>query len=278
VNYLVDYEEAIPMPPAGSESKDRDLLRRIEELTQANEKIQLSMYALAHDLTVPLRATRTYTELLLRRTEGKLDEESVQIPGNILRGLDRMKRLIHDVLEVAKASDPDVTTVPVDTRAVAQLALQNLRKPIEKAGAMVSLGFLPMVYVNEEHTLRLFENLLGNAIKYRSEKRLEIDISASRNDQEWIFSIRDNGIGIAPAYHNQIFEMFKRLHSRSKYDGSGLGLAVCKRIIQSYNGRIWVESDVGEGSTFYFTISTKWHASGPPSTYPSEKHKPVRAS
>ena len=141
MNYLVDYEDAIPMPPAGSESKDRDLLRRIEELTQANEKIQLSMYALAHDLTVPLRATRTYTELLLRRTEGKLEEESVQIPGNILRGLDRMKRLIHDVLEVAKASDPDVTTVPVDTRAVAQLALQNLRKPIEKAG--VIMPFFP---------------------------------------------------------------------------------------------------------------------------------------
>ena len=233
----------------------QELLNRIEELTKANEELQRSAYAVAHDLQEPLRSIGVYTELLQERTQGKLDEECLRLLQFVLGGVDRMKLLIQQMLEFARIGhEPGEKKVQVDTYAAAELALQDLRPVIDATGAKIHIESLPTVYASQEEILRLLENLISNAIKYHGEEPPEIRISASLNNEGWVFSVKDKGIGIDPQYHHQIFEMFQRLDSTSKQDGSGMGLATCKKIVERHSGRIWVESEPGKGSTFYFTL------------------------
>ena len=195
------------------------------------------------------------TELFLRRKRGELDADSSEILSSVVKGVNRMKHLIRDIMELAKATNaPAEATAEVDTRATVESAIVNLGQAIHESGARIIVDQLPTVCANESAMLRLFQNLIANAIKYRADKRAEIYICAALRDEDYIFSIKDNGIAIDPQYRDKIFEPFRRLHGRSQYEGSGLGLAECHRIIESLKGRIWVESKPGEGSTFFFTI------------------------
>jgi chemotaxis family two-component system sensor kinase Cph1 len=246
-----------PIKPAGpvSEGNEQEFRVLIADLTSVNEELQHSAYVLAHDLQAPLRAIATFTRLLKDRIQGNLDEESAHMFDFVLSSVERMKGLIQGMLELARINErAEVENVQVETRAAVQLALRDLEPAIEATGAKICIDSLPTVYGDPEQILRLFENFIGNAIKYRGKNTPEIRISASPREDAWVFSIEDNGIGIDSRYHIRIFDMFQRLHSASKYEGSGVGLAACRKIVQRHNGRIWVESQPGRGATFYFSI------------------------
>jgi two-component system, chemotaxis family, sensor kinase Cph1 len=196
------------------------------------------------------------TQLLLNRAGSNLDEESSRMLASVVKGVERMTRLIGDVMEFAKAGNlPKQTDAAIDAHAIAEAAIANLEQAVQESGAEILVDPLPLVYANQGALLRLFQNLIANAIKYRRDKPPQIHISASERRDAWIFSVKDNGIGIECQYHKKIFEPFRRLHGQSEYEGSGLGLSACLRIVQSFNGSIWVESEPGEGSTFFFTIA-----------------------
>ena len=222
-------------------------------LRRSNEELERFSFILAHDLLEPVRSISAMTQLFLSRNESNLDKESVQMLNFAVGGADRMKKLVTDILEFAKVSH-EATEHEVDARAVAEAAVRDLNEAVVQSGAKVVVHSLPILQTNEGHLLRLFLNLIGNAIKYRGENPPEVHISAASEGNEWVFSIRDNGIGIDPKYHDQIFDPFHRLHSASEYEGSGVGLAICKRIVERHHGRIWVESKHGKGATFHFTM------------------------
>ena len=233
---------------AALESRTRELLR-------LNEGLECFAHAASHDLQAPLHTIGAMTQLFLRRCGESLDPKSTEPLALVVKCVEQMSQLIRDILEFAKACNTTQEESPrIDSGAVAQLAIANLDQAVKESGAKVTIDQLPVIRVNKSAMLRLFQNLIGNAIKYRGENTPQIHISASRGQGEWVFSIRDNGIGIDPRYHNKIFEPFKRLHGQSRYEGSGLGLSACRRIVQSLEGRIWLESKPGEGSTFFFTL------------------------
>jgi len=223
------------------------------ELARSNEELERFAFAVAHDLRAPLRSIETMTQLFLKLNAGTLDEESAQLLDFVVNSADRMDRLIQDLLEFATVSQ-QAETSEVDAKAVAELAAQDLQEAFDQSGATIVIESLPVIRANEGQLLRLFQNLIGNAIKYRGENTPEILIAASSTAGKTVFSVKDNGIGIDPQYHQQIFDPVRRLHTDSEYEGTGVGLAICKRVVQQHNGRIWVKSRPGEGSTFYFTI------------------------
>ena len=228
---------------------------RTQELIRINEALERFAYTASHDLQEPLRTIGGMTELLLRRAGYTLDSQSSEMLALVVKAVSRMERLIRDLMDLAKATDASTQpTSDVDMRAVAEMAIANLGQAIRESGARIILEELPLVHANETAMVRLVQNLIANAIKYRTDTPPVIHISASRRKQDSTFSIRDNGIGIAPEYTQKIFEPFQRLHGRADYEGSGLGLAACRRIVEALNGTIWVESKGGEGSTFFFTI------------------------
>jgi PAS domain S-box-containing protein len=227
---------------------------RTRELVQLNQSLERFAYTASHDLQEPLRTICAMTELFLSRNRDELDSESSHMLAAVIKGAERMKQLISDILEFAKASNLTSSTAEVDMRVIVQAAIDNLGQAILECGAEIVVDQLPVVSSNESAMLRLVQNLIVNAIKYRADKPPKIHISAVSTDGEYVFSIQDNGIGIDPKYAGRIFEPFQRLHTRSQYEGSGLGLAACRRIVESLQGRIWVESAPGAGSTFLFTI------------------------
>lgn len=234
------------------------VIERSRELARSNEELQRFAYTIAHDLQEPLRGIRLSSELLLKRSGERLDAASMQLINSILGGADRMKRLIRAILEFASVSyEPAAAVIQVDLQAIANAALQHLRTAIDEAGAHITLGPLPVVYANEAQMLSLFQNYIGNAIKYHGEKTPEIEVSSFFDEDGCVISIKDNGTGIDPKYHDRIFETFSRLHDRARYQGTGIGLATCKRIVERHGGRTWVESEPGKGATFYFTIPGK---------------------
>jgi PAS domain S-box-containing protein len=241
---------------------------RTQELVRLNEGLERFAYAASHDLQEPLRTIGAMAELFLSRAGGNLDKESSQILASVVTAVSRMKRLIRDVMDLARAADVSSQPAEVDMGAVTELALANLGEAIKESGGSITVEQLPIVHANETAMLRLMQNLIANAIKYRAADRTpEVHVSASLRDQGWTFCVRDNGIGIDTEYREKIFEPFRRLHARAQYEGSGLGLAACLRIVQLLNGRIWVESKPGEGSAFFFTI--------PPQTDP-ERSEPAK--
>ena len=234
---------------------EENLIKLNEDLTRSNRDLEQFAYAASHDLQEPLRMVASYTELLARRYDGLLDEQGHTFITYALEGATRLKRLIDDLLVYSRVGTVGRLRAPTDTRAVVAEALRNLQASLEESGALVTVGDLPTVRADSSQLIQLFQNLVGNAIKFRrSCEALRIVISARNLGEEWRFSVRDNGIGIDPQYADKVFDIFQRLHSREEYPGTGIGLALCKRIVERHGGRIWVESTPGQGATFHFTL------------------------
>jgi light-regulated signal transduction histidine kinase (bacteriophytochrome) len=226
--------------------------RRLAELQQTKTQLEQAIYTLAHDLREPLRQIGTQTQFLKRHLKPAMDQESATMLESVMAAVTRMRGMIDATLELGERIHESAAILVVDTRAVIHSVLQTL--PVHEAEATVRMGYLPPVAANPDHVHHLFQNLLGNAIKYRSERPFEIALEASREKNVWVFTVRDNGIGIEPEDYDRIFEMFRRGRNNGVREGNGLGLATCKGIVERYNGRIWVESTPGDGSTFFFTL------------------------
>jgi len=233
------------------------LARKAEELTRSNEELEQFAYVASHDLQEPLRMISSYTQLLAERYKGKLDEDADDFIAFAVDGAERMKRLINDLLEYSRVTTRGKPFEVVDSQLILNEVRRNLAFTIEKAGATITCDSLPAVFADRAQLSRVFQNLISNAVKFRGEKPALVHIAAITGPQETIFSVRDNGIGIEPEYTKKIFAVFQRLQSRREYEGTGIGLAVCKKIIERHGGRIWVDSEVGNWSSFCFTIPEK---------------------
>jgi signal transduction histidine kinase len=222
-------------------------------IQRANDNLREFAHVASHDLQEPLRSVTGFSELLRRRYKGKLDDEADEFIGLIHSGAVRMQNLIRALLEYSRATAPGGDPVqPVDSAAALRVALDNLNTAIQSTGACIQTLDLPTVRAHEIAVVQLFQNLISNAIKY-SKQHPEIQISAQREDGFWKFAVADNGIGIDPRDQQRVFQIFKRAHG-DEYPGSGIGLAICSRIVERYGGRIWVEGAPGEGSTFFFSL------------------------
>ncbi|MDH3583203.1 MAG: ATP-binding protein, partial [Phycisphaerae bacterium] len=205
-------------------------------------------------LQTPLRSIAGFVGLLQRRYAGKLDEQADRWIARAVDGTERMQTLIRDLLTYSRVDSRSRPFEPVDTNQAFENALALLEASIEDAGAEVTSDPLPTVYGDASQLVQLLQNLIGNGLKYHGEAAAKVHVSARRQGEEWEFSVRDNGIGIAPEHQERIFEILRRLHSEQEYPGTGIGLAVCRRVVQRHGGRIWVESEPGKGSDFRFTM------------------------
>jgi PAS domain S-box-containing protein len=240
---------------------EEKLAALVEELRRSNTELEQFAYVASHDLQEPLRMVASYTQLLARRYEGRLDPEADEFIAYAVDGANRMQKLINDLLTYSRVGTRGRELKPTDSQAAFEAARANLRRAIEEAGAeVVCLGELPTVVGDHTQLVQLFQNLISNAIKFsgQEEEVPRVEVGAKRlvgpQEEEWLFWVRDNGIGIEERYKERIFRIFQRLHGKDEYGGTGIGLAVCKKIVERHGGRIWVDSEVGEGSTFYFTL------------------------
>jgi PAS domain S-box-containing protein len=233
--------------------RTQELLRSNEALRQSNDDLNQFAYAASHDLQEPLRMVALYSQLLQRKYFGKLDANADQYISYVVGGARRMEMLLKDLLTYSQTgSSAEGPAETVDFTDVIRKVLLNLQASVEQSGALITWDAIPAVHAHEIRLVQLLQNLVGNAIKYRGEDAPRIHISAEWQETEWVLSVQDNGIGIAPEYAQQIFKIFKRLHGQD-YPGTGIGLAICQRIVETYGGRIWVESK-GKGSCFHFTL------------------------
>ncbi|MGH9627397.1 MAG: ATP-binding protein, partial [Bryobacteraceae bacterium] len=236
---------------------DIDDQKRTEEaLRQANHDLEQFAFSASHDLQEPLRNVAIYGQLLKKRYGTKLDADGDEFLGYIVEGALRMETLLRGLLTYTQVtgSSEEEQAPSVDPNAVMKNVVSILHGAIDQSQAVITCDHLPELRVQEIHLQQLFQNLLANALKYRSTEPPSIHVSARRYGLHWTFSVRDNGIGIDPMYKQQVFGIFKRLHTREKYSGAGIGLAICQKIVERYGGRIWVESEVGKGSTFIFSL------------------------
>lgn len=232
------------------------LLRKLDELYRSNEELQQFAYIASHDLQEPLRMVASYTQLLAKRYKGRLDSDADEFIAFAVDGASRMQRLIQDLLTYSRVGTKGTELVETSSDEALRYALVNLRGAIEEGGALVTHDPLPSVLADEMQLIQLFQNLVGNAIKYQGEGVPQIHVSARRNGEDrWIFSVQDNGLGIDSQYFERIFGMFQRLHKREDFAGTGIGLAVCKKIVERHGGKISVESEPGHGSTFRFSLA-----------------------
>jgi PAS domain S-box-containing protein len=234
---------------------EENLLRTAEELKQKNDQLQQFAYVASHDLQEPLRMVASYTQLLAKRYVGRLDSDADEFIAYAVDGCNRMQQLILDLLAYSRSGADGKAQRVISTEDVLQEALMNLRAMIEESGAVVTHDSLPTIMSSGSQLGQIFQNLIGNAIKYRSASAPHVNISATKDGAKgWIFAVRDNGMGIEPQYFEKIFVLFQRLHGREEFSGTGIGLAVCKKIVEQLGGTIWVESQPEKGSTFYFSL------------------------
>ncbi len=238
----------------GSSTDIGDQKEKEAELRRANDDLQQFAYSASHDLQEPIRNVAVYSEIVARRYKNVLDADGQQFLGFLREGGRRLAALIDDLLAYTKAGRAEIQSTRVNASEALQKALADLSEAIRQSGASVTWGALPEVYMSEAHLQQVFQNLVANGLKYRNDTAPKIHISAEGEGGMWRFAVRDNGIGIDPQFKETIFGVFKRLHRDDKYSGTGIGLAICQRVVERYGGRIWVESEPGSGATFYFTI------------------------
>jgi len=236
---------------------EEKLLKAMSDLEHSNKELEQFAYVASHDLQEPLRMVASYTQLLGKRYKDKLDSDANDFIAFAIDGAVRMQTLINDLLAFSRISSKVKPFTSVNLSEVLGEALMSLQSIIIENSAIILNDNLPSVLGDDSQLTRLFQNLIGNAIKYRRDIPPEIHISAEEMKSEWKISVQDNGIGIEKDFYEKIFIIFQRLHSRDKYPGTGIGLAICKRIVEMHGGRIWLESEKGHGSTFYFTIPIK---------------------
>jgi light-regulated signal transduction histidine kinase (bacteriophytochrome) len=225
------------------------------DLERSNKELEQFAYVASHDLQEPLRMVASYTQLLARRYKGKLDSEADEFIGFAVDGARRMQELINDLLTYSRVGSRPLDLQLVDSGQVVDQVIGDLGPSIEETGARIERDELPTVYADRLQLHQLFQNLIANALKFQKPGVApEVRVSARSDDGQWTFSVSDNGIGIEPQYLQRIFVLFQRLHSRAEYPGTGIGLAICKKIVERYGGTMRVESEPGRGTTFEFTM------------------------
>jgi PAS domain S-box-containing protein len=232
-----------------------ELAEKTKDLERSNGELAQFAYVASHDLQEPLRMVSSYVQLLGRRYKGQLGAEADEYIHFAVDGVVRMQSLIQDLLAYSRVSTKGKVSEVTNAREPLERALANLQGAIKESGASVRYNGLPTLPCDASQMVQLFQNLVGNAIKYCGERPPQVSVDAKPDSNEWIFSVQDNGIGIDPEYYERIFTIFQRLHNRAEYPGTGIGLAICKKIVERHGGRIWVESQPGSGSTFYFTMA-----------------------
>jgi len=228
-----------------------------QELRRSNAELEQFAYVASHDLQEPLRMVASFSQLLAKRYQGKLDQDADDFIGFAVDGARRMQALINDLLAFSRVGTRGRAFEPTDSNAVLQKALTNLTTLMEESQAVVTHGPLPTILADGGQLMQVFQNLIANAIKFRGSEPPRIHLAAETQGEGWRYAVQDNGIGIAKEHQERIFTIFQRLHPRSEYPGTGIGLAICKKIVERHGGRIWVDSELGKGSTFYFTITGK---------------------
>ena len=232
----------------------RELERHSAELTRSNAELEQFAYVASHDLQEPLRMVASYSQLLARRYRDKLDSDAEEFIEFIVDGANRMQALINDLLAFSRVGTRGKPFEPTDVADVVARAISNVQVAIEEAGAQVEVGPMPAVVGDSTQLVQLFQNLISNAIKFHGDDAPRVTITAEPAGEAVTFSLTDNGIGIDPQYADRIFLLFQRLHTKREYAGTGIGLAICKKIVERHGGRIWVEGRPGEGTTFHFTL------------------------
>jgi light-regulated signal transduction histidine kinase (bacteriophytochrome) len=248
---------------------ERELANKAEELERSNRDLEQFAYVASHDLQEPLRMVATYTQLLAERYRGKLDEQADKYIHYAVDGALRMQTLIQDLLAFSRAGRQGTEVRPTNVDRVLHSAMANLEAAIRESGAVVEREELPEVMANGPQLQQVFQNLIGNAIKFRSTEAPVVHVAAREQDGLVLFSIADNGIGIAAENQENIFTIFQRLHTREEYPGNGIGLAICKRIVESQGGKIWVESQPSQGTTFKFCLPSAPAAGGAQTSMPA---------
>jgi PAS domain S-box-containing protein len=238
----------------GSYTDIHEQKERETQLRMVNADLEQFVYSASHDLQEPVRTVAVYSEIVAKRYHEQLDGNGQQFLGFLKEGGRRLAMLIRDLLAYTRAGNVQDGRATVDSVRVLQHTLASLAEAIRESDATVTYDALPEVFIGEAHLQQLFQNLITNAIKYRSTDAPRINISAERTAGEWRFRVRDNGIGIDPQYKEKIFGVFKRLHHDDNRGGTGIGLAICRRVVEQYGGRIWVESEEGQGASFFFTV------------------------
>ncbi len=233
---------------------DAKLRELVQQLTRSNRDLEQFAYVASHDLQEPLRMVANYCQLLQQRYKDRLGSDANDFIGFAVDGARRMQTLINDLLAFSRIGTNSRKLGTIDANACLGAAVKNLDAAIAASKALITHDRLPAVVADETEIIQVFQNLIGNSIKFRRETPPLIHVSAQPDGADWRFGVRDNGIGIAPEYRDQIFAIFRRLHPPDEYPGTGIGLAICKKIVERYGGRIWIESVVGAGSTFYFTL------------------------
>ncbi|HWT83276.1 MAG TPA: ATP-binding protein, partial [Candidatus Methylomirabilis sp.] len=249
-----DYVNLYASDTTARKRAEESLQQTLAELERSNQELEQFAYVASHDLQEPLRMVSSFTQLLASRYQDRLDQQAKEFIAFAVDGATRMQRLIQDLLAYSRVTKRGADLAPTDAQAALREALTNLQTAIHEGGAVVTYDALPMVLADATQLTQVFQNLVGNAIKFHGDAPPRVRVSATLDGDDWVFAVADNGIGIDPQYFDRIFVIFQRLHPRERYPGTGIGLPLCQRIVQRHGGRLWVESTPGQGATFYFTL------------------------